>query len=110
MLEPCVVHRRNAERRLWRHLRNRQLDGVKFRRQVPIGPYVADFLAAEHRLILEIDGGQHASQRDYDERRTSWLAERGYRVVRFWSNEVLSNTEGVLESIRLSLQKGPPSP
>src|SRR5690242_9947577 len=81
----------DSERRLWHWLRNRQIDGVKFRRQVAIGPYVVDFLAAAHRLVIEIDGGQHATQEAYDLRRTRWLEEQGYRVIRFWSNEVLTN-------------------
>jgi len=94
----------DAERRLWRHLRNRQLDGAKFRRQVPMGPYIVDFLAVDARLVVEIDGGQHAAQEAYDKRRTTWLGRRGLRVIRFWSNEALSNTPGVLEAIRLALR------
>ncbi len=103
----------DAERRLWRYLRNRQLAGVKFRRQVPIGPYIVDFLAAEPGLVVEIDGGQHALQQDYDRRRTAWLEAQGYRVIRLWSNEALSNTEGVVEAIATALAKRPsprPSP
>ncbi len=100
----------DSERRLWHWLRNRQIDGVKFRRQVPIGNYVVDFVAADRRLIVEIDGGQHVLQEEYDRRRTSWLEEQGYRVIRFWSNEVLTNTEGVIEAISTALKLRPPHP
>ena len=100
----------DSERRLWYWLRNRQIDGVKFQRHVPLGKYVVDFLAADHRLIVEIDGGQHASQQAYDRRRTSWLEAQGYRVIRFWSNEVLANTEGVILAIGTALKLRPPHP
>jgi len=77
------------------------LEGVKFRRQHPIGKYVVDFVTLEGKLIIELDGGQHNEQltREYDEQRAAWLNEEGYRVIRFWDNEVLSNIEGVLEVI-----------
>jgi very-short-patch-repair endonuclease len=94
----------DAEWKLWRHLRNRQIDGVKFRRQVAIGPYIADFLAVDALLVIELDGGQHASQVDYDEERTAWLQQHGFRVLRFWNNDVLANTEGVLEAIQRFLR------
>jgi very-short-patch-repair endonuclease len=100
----------DSERRLWHWLRNRQIDGIKFRRQVAIGPYVVDFLAASPRLVIEIDGGQHALQQAYDRERTAWLEDQGYRVVRFWSNEVLANTEGVIEAIGHALKQLPPHP
>jgi len=100
----------DSERRLWHWLRNRQIDGVKFRRQVPLGPYVVDFLAADRRLVIEIDGSQHTLQQDYDRRRTAWLEEQGYIVIRFWSNEVLANTEGVIEAIAAALKLRPPHP
>ena len=95
----------DAERGLWMRLRNRQLEDVKFRRQQPIGPYVVDFVSFERRIIIEIDGGQHDSKetRDRDEQRTTWLEDRGYQVLRFWNNEVLTNMEGVLESVREAL-------
>ena len=92
---------------LWARLRNKQLDGVKFRRQQPIGPYIADFVSFEKKLILEIDGGQHNEEgagRKQDEDRTKWLQESGYRVLRFWNNEVLSNTEAVLQKIMIALE------
>jgi very-short-patch-repair endonuclease len=86
----------DAETRLWSRLRKKQLDGFGFRRQHPLGPYVADFVCAEARLIVEVDGGQHAEE---DDTRTRWLEGRGYRVIRFWNSDVLANTEGVLLAI-----------
>jgi very-short-patch-repair endonuclease len=83
----------DAEARLWARLRRKQLDGVRFRRQHPLGPYVVDCFCAEAKLIIEVDGGQHAQDTDT---RTRWLEGRGYRVVRFWNNDVLANTEGML--------------
>ena len=93
----------DAEKYLWRHIRNRQLEGWKFRRQFPIGQYIADFVCPELKLIIEIDGGQHAELAEYDLRRTEFLQARGYQVVRFWNNEVLGNIEGVLETLTLTL-------
>jgi len=86
-------------------LRDRQLEGVKFRRQQPMGSYIVDFASFERKLIVEIDGGQHneGKTRDGDEERTIRLKERGYRVMRFWNNEVLTNLEGVLERIKEAL-------
>jgi very-short-patch-repair endonuclease len=95
-----------SEKKLWLMLRNRQIDGVKFRRQVPIGPYIADFAAIEALLIVEVDGGQHASREPADRRRTAWLQRRGFRVARFWNNDVLGNPEGVIESIQCLLRSG----
>lgn len=91
-----------AEKVLWARFRSRQVEGVKFRRQQPIGPYIVDFASFERKLIVEIDGGQHNEKeaREKDEERTAWLEERGYRLLRFWNNDVLMNTEGVLEMIR----------
>jgi very-short-patch-repair endonuclease len=95
----------DAERVVWTRLKNSQLDGVKFRRQQLIGPYIVDFVSFEKRLILEIDGGQHneGGTNKRDEGRMTWLKERGYRVLRFWNNEVLTNTEGVLEMVKEAL-------
>jgi len=93
------VNSTDAEYRLWRQIRNRQLDGWKFRRQFPVDHYIADFVCAELKLVIEIDGGQHAEARFYDEQRTEYLQSKGYQVVRFWNNEVLGNTDGVLERI-----------
>ena len=101
----------DAERLLWRHLRDRQLAGLKFRRQRPFGNFVVEFVCLEQRLIVEVDGGQHATQRQKDARREAFLMRQGYRVLRFWNNEVLGNTEGVLEAIVKTVQSGdPPSP
>lgn len=95
----------DAEKALWAKLRNRQLEGVKFRRQQPVGSYIVDFASFERKLIIEIDGGQHNEDKpkERDAERTARLEERGYRVIRFWNNEVLMNLEGVLESIREAL-------
>src|SRR5215471_702930 len=92
----------DAERRLWYRLRARQIAGAKFVRQDPIGPYVVDFACREQRLIVEVDGGQHATD-PRDAVRDQWLSDRGYRVLRFWNNDVLANTEGVLETIAAAL-------
>jgi len=96
----------DAEKIIWHLLRDRRLDRVKFRRQVPVGPFIADFASIEHRLIVEIDGSQHADS-IYDADRTSFLTRSGWRVVRFWNSDVIDNTEGVWESIRLALADGP---
>jgi very-short-patch-repair endonuclease len=85
----------DAERKLWHYLRLRQLEGHKFRRQVRIGPYIADFVCLKAMLVIEVDGGQHADARAYDSRRDDFLRGQGYRVLRFWNNEVLSNMDGV---------------
>ncbi len=89
----------DAERMLWQHLRSRQLAGLRFRRQHPVGRYILDFVCLEAGLIIEVDGGQHGIQNSYDEARTAWLEERGYRVLRFWNNEVLANSTGVRDAI-----------
>ena len=94
----------DAERRLWYRLRSRQIDGAKFVRQERIGPYVVDFVCRERRLIIEVDGGQHATD-PRDAVRDAWLFERAYRVLRFWNNDVLANTAGVLESIAAALSE-----
>jgi very-short-patch-repair endonuclease len=99
----------DAERRLWSRLRNRRLGGFKFRRQQPLGSYVVDFVCFEQRLIVEADGGQHAEQQGYDGVRTKFLESGGYRVLRFWNNDVLTRTEAVLEAIVTALD-APPHP
>jgi very-short-patch-repair endonuclease len=86
------------ERKLWSVLRNRQLEDAKFRRQQPIGPFIADFVCQEQRLIVEADGGQHAESLA-DARRTAFLESKGYRVLRFWNNDILSNLDGVARVI-----------
>ena len=95
----------DAERALWTRLRNRQLQGVRFRRQQPIGTYVVDFVSLEKRIIIDIDGGQHDKEvtRRSDEARTRWLRERQYEVLRFWNDEVLNNLEGALEAIAVAV-------
>jgi very-short-patch-repair endonuclease len=89
----------DAEALFWRRIRNRQLGGHKFRRQHSFPPYVVDFVCIEKRLVIELDSGQHASATEADERRTKFLEQKGFSVVRFWNNEVLGNTEAVLERI-----------
>jgi very-short-patch-repair endonuclease len=99
-----------AENRLWRRLRARQMAGFKFRRQQPIGRYVVDFVSFEGKLIVELDGGQHKAQELQDRERDEWLGSRGYSVLRFWNNEVFENLEAVLEVIRRGLVSPSPSP
>ena len=86
-----------AERRLWSNLRNRRLENSKFVKQFAIGPYVADFAARSLRLVIELDGGQHSEAKDAA--RTKLIEEHGYRILRFWNNDVMDNTDGVLETI-----------
>lgn len=100
----------DAEKCLWHALRNRQLAGFKFRRQLSIPPYIVDFVCLERRLIVEADGGQHADKDVYDNARTEQLVKQGYQVLRFWNNEVLGNLEGVLNKILLELNTPHPSP
>jgi very-short-patch-repair endonuclease len=88
-----------AERRVWQILRSHQLNGYKFRRQVPIDHYIADFVCHEARLIVEIDGGQHDRSSPQETERSGFLQNQGYRVLRFWNNEVLANLDGVHEAI-----------
>ena len=99
-----------AERKLWRYLRSRSLGGYKFVRQEPIGPYVVDFVCREGRLVIEVDGGQHA-ERKRDVVRDRWLADHRYLVLRVWNNEVLGNIEGVWETIFAAARAAaPPHP
>ena len=110
--------RRNAtdvEQIIWRLLRDRRLVGIKFRRQVPIGPYIADFASIPHRLVIELDGGQHneAAGLARDATRTADLEARGYRVLRFWNNDVLGNVEGAMETLPAAVRvvgRPPPTP
>jgi very-short-patch-repair endonuclease len=94
------------ERLLWRHLRAGRFDGYKFKRQQPLGSYVVDFVCFEARLVIELDGGQHADS-EADCHRDGWLKEQGFNVLRFWNNDVLTNLEGVLQRTHVEL---PPSP
>jgi very-short-patch-repair endonuclease len=98
-------HATDAEMLLWSRLRNRQLLNHKFRRQVPVGNYIADFVCLALKLIVDIDGGQHAERPAYDERRTAWLESKGYSVVRFWNNEVLRDLDGVVEALTPALSR-----
>jgi very-short-patch-repair endonuclease len=100
----------DAESHLWRALRNRQLNGFKFKRQVPFGPYIVDFICMEAKFIVEADGGQHAVHMEAVEVRTKYFVENGYQALRFWNNNVLLNLEGVLETIASELLKKTPSP
>ena len=103
------VNATDAERKLWSRLRDRRLEGFKFVRQQPIGPYIADFACREADLIIELDGSQHAEGDAvrYDQRRTAVLARHGYDVIRFWNTDVLLHIDGVLEFIVDRLQKAP---
>jgi very-short-patch-repair endonuclease len=94
-----------AEIALWRHLRKLETKGTHFRRQVPIGPYVADFACMALRLVVELDGSHHSEEptKAHDESRTRWLEIEGYRVLRFWNNDLVENLDGVLETIYTAL-------
>ena len=102
-----------AERALWKHIRLRQMDGHKFRRQQSLGQYIVDFICLEKKLIVEIDGGQHAWQIALDSERTAWLEAQGFRVLRFWNHHVLADIEAVKEVIWGALSRNslpPPGP
>ena len=98
----------DAEALLWYYIRDKQLDGYKFRRQQPIGPYIVDFACLPKKVLIELDGGQHAEQQTQDEARDRFLRNEGYRVLRFWNNEVFENCSGVLEAIRAAVKDPPP--
>ena len=100
----------DAEATLWRRLRSGQLQGTKFRRQVPIGGFIVDFCSRIPKLVVEIDGGQHADNALQDAARTHVLAAHGYTVLRFWNNDVLTNIEGVLAAIAQAVTAPSPSP
>ena len=89
----------DAENRLWMSLQRKQLGGLKFRRQEPIGNYIVDFVCYEKRLVIELDGGQHLEQKEKDQIRDQWLKGEGFTVLRFWNNQVLQMTKVVLETI-----------
>jgi len=99
----------DAEKSLWRLLRSRQIDGHRFRRQVPLGRYIADFVCHDACVIIELDGGQHDGSPQEAER-SRFLQEEGYRILRFWNNEVLSNLEGVHAAIAEDLRRHHPHP
>ena len=102
----------DAERRLWYRLRDRRLGGHKFRRQYPVGNYVVDFACLERRLVVELDGGQHAEVSTHEAQRTAFLLAQGFRVLRFWNDEVMDQFDAVLEVIaaEVSSQRPGPSP
>jgi len=100
----------DAESLLWQHLRSSQTGGYKFRRQHPIGSFIVDFICIEKKLIIEVDGGQHALKVYADDQRSDYLKEKGYRVLRFWNHEVLQNFESVLSLIYSQLEKNYTSP
>jgi very-short-patch-repair endonuclease len=94
----------DAERHLWQQLRHKQILNAKFRRQVPVGPYIADFACIAVKIVIELDGGQHQAQHAYDAARDAYLKQQGFVVLRFWNNEVFQNTAGVLEVILKAIQ------
>jgi len=96
-----------AEQRLWFHLRAHRFMGLKFKRQKPMGRYIVDFVCLERRLIIELDGGQHAEQVTYDQHRDEWLRRQGYTVLRFWNNDVMQQLDSVLEQIRCTVTLSP---
>jgi very-short-patch-repair endonuclease len=97
----------DAEKIVWLHLRAKQFQGLKFRKQAPMGRYVVDFVCHANKLVIEVDGGQHAVNKSRDQQREVWLRAHGYNVLRFWNNEVLENIEGVLECIRAKVSPLP---
>ena len=97
-----------AERKVWELLRDRRISGAKFRRQHPIGPYFADFACISRKLVIEVDGDQHAFQVEADARRTAAMEREGWRVVRFWANEVVQNPEGIWAEIEQVVNACPP--
>jgi very-short-patch-repair endonuclease len=96
-----------AEKLLWLHMRGGQLAEAKFRRQQPIGPFIVDFVCQSSRLIIEADGSQH-HENSHDERRDAWLMSKGYRILRFWNSDILTNIDGVLAAVLAAL--APPHP
>ncbi len=95
----------DAEKKFWWQVRDRRLGGYKFKRQYPIGNYIADFVCLECHLIVELDGGQHAERADYDAARTKSLSDAGYRVMRFWNDEILTNMDGVIDGVLVALRE-----
>jgi len=92
-----------AEQKLWAHLRGNKLNGVNFRRQHAIGSYIVDFCSIKAKLIIELDGNQHLEQEEYDLERTAYLESQGYKVVRFWNNDVMNDINGVIHAIEFAL-------
>jgi very-short-patch-repair endonuclease len=104
------LNQTEAEEILWYRLRNRNLNGFKFRRQYVLYGYIVDFVCLREKLIIELDGGQHAERKIYDKKRSKLLEANGFRIIRFWNNELLSNIECVLETIYDALTIKYPSP
>ncbi|TNE67771.1 MAG: endonuclease domain-containing protein [Alphaproteobacteria bacterium] len=100
----------DAERCFWHHVRARRFHGLKFRRQFPVGHFIVDFACPARRLIVEIDGGQHADPESGDALRTAHLESRGFRVVRYWNNDILGNIDGVMTDLEAHLGQQPPHP
>ena len=94
-----------AERKLWVYLRGNKLNGVSFRRQHALGNYIADFVSIKRRIIIELDGSQHVEQAEYDIERSQYFESRGYRVIRFWNNQVINEIESVIQVIQYTLGK-----
>ena len=94
-----------AEKKLWAYLRNDKLNGVSFRRQHAIGSYVVDFCSIKHKLIIELDGSQHLAQQERDEERTRYLQSQGYKVIRFWNNDVMNDIDSVITAIYSVLEQ-----
>ena len=112
MTHPFVKHLRQnmtpAEWNLWYHLRRKNIEGLRFRRQYPLGDYIVDFVCLPARLIIEVDGEQHSWTEAQDAHRTAWLEGQGFRVIRFWNNEVMETIAHVIECIQLELRAPPP--
>ena len=100
----------DAERKLWRGLRMRQMHDYKFRRQFPLGAYIVDFVCLEARLVIEVDGGQHADEKYGDAQRDAWLKSQNFRVLRYWNNQVLCELDAVLVDIARALVLSTPPP
>jgi very-short-patch-repair endonuclease len=94
-----------AEKKLWAYLRQMRDDGVRFRRQHAVGSFITDFCAPRKKLIIELDGSHHLDQEDYDRERTTFLESRGYKVIRFWNNDVMNNIEDVMQAIHQALEE-----
>ena len=109
-LQKAKILRHNqteAEQKLWYYLRAHRFMGLKFKRQQPMGYYIVDFVCIEHKLIIELDGGRHQQQMEYDQQRTDWLNSQDYTVLRFWNHDVLQQIEVVLERVRLEITLSP---
>ncbi len=100
----------DPEKKIWQSIRKRQIPGNKFRKQVPIGPYIAYFVCFEKKIIIEIDGGQHKTRVGYDKKQTEWFQSQGFQVIQFWNNDVLKNIGGVTERLYACLGGSPDHP